>query len=88
MIPIQIRQPGKPKLHIINTWHSGDALLTRPIIRALMPHFDITLECTRQSAYLWADLGLPVFPGAPNNPIHDSRLRPPDAIGKIGRAHV
>ena len=69
------------KLHIINTWHSGDALLTRPIIRMLNPHFDLTLECTPQAAYLWADLGLPIFPGRPDNPIHDSELRPRDAIG-------
>ncbi len=72
---------GKAKLHIINTWHRGDALLTRPIIRALKPHFDLTLECTAQSAYLWADLGLPIFHGDPDNPSHDSRLRPPDALG-------
>jgi hypothetical protein len=71
----------KTKLHIINTWHRGDALLTRPIISALKPHFDITLECTPQSAYLWADLGLPIFPGEPDNPTHDSRQRPPDALG-------
>jgi hypothetical protein len=71
----------KPKLHILNTWHSGDALLTRPIISALKPEFDLTLECTPQSAYLWADLGLPIFPGDPGNPSHDSRHRPADAVG-------
>lgn len=71
----------KPKLHIINTWHCGDALLTRPMISALKPHFDLTLECTPQSAYLWADLGLPIFPGERDNPSHDSRLRPHDAVG-------
>ena len=71
----------RTKLHIINTWHSGDALLTRPIIRLLSQHFDLTLECTAQAAYLWADLGLPIFPGRPDNPTHDSELRPREAIG-------
>jgi hypothetical protein len=71
----------KPKLHIINTWHRGDALLTRPIISSLKPQFELTLECTQQAAYLWADLGLPIFPGNPDNPTHDSPLRPPDAAG-------
>ena len=71
----------KPKLHIINTWHGGDALLTRPMINSLRPHFDLTLECTHESAYLWADLGLPIVKGEPNNTSHDSRHRPQDAIG-------
>lgn len=78
---VQPTTPRKLKLHIINTWHSGDALLTRPIIKVLQPHFDLTLECTQAAAYLWADLGLPVFPGQPDNPFHTSALRPPDAIG-------
>jgi len=73
--------PKLAKLHIINTWHSGDALLTRPMISSLKPHFDLTLECTQQAAYLWADLGLPIFPGRPDNPTHDSEFRPRDAIG-------
>ena len=73
--------PKKAKLHIINTWHSGDALLTRPLIHWLKPHFDLSLECTPQAAYLWADLGLPIFPGRPDNPTHDSEFRPRDAIG-------
>ncbi len=77
---VPLAQPRR-KLHLINTWHSGDVLLTRPIIQALKPHFDLTLECTAQTAYLWADLGLPIFPGAPDNPRHDSPLRPPDAFG-------
>ena len=81
MIQVHTQPPGKPKLHIINTWHSGDALLTRPMIASLRQQFDLTLECTAQSAYLWADLGLPVFPGQPNNPSHDSPLRPRDAHG-------
>lgn len=73
--------PKKAKLHIINTWHSGDALLTRPLINWLKPHFDLTLECTPQAAYLWGDLGLPIFPGRPDNATHDSEFRPRDAFG-------
>lgn len=72
---------GKLKLHLFDAWHSGDVLLCRPIIRALMPHFDLTLECPAQSAYLWADLGLPIFHGHPNNPYQNTAHRPPDAIG-------
>lgn len=71
----------KTKLHIINTWHRGDVILTRPMILNLKNHFEITLECTSQCAYLWTDLELPIFPGEAYNVTHDSARRPDDAIG-------
>ena len=80
-ISFQFVPPRKGKFHIINTWHRGDALLLRPMINFLKQHFDLTLECTADAAYLWADLGLPIFHGRPGNPTHDSPLRPPDAHG-------
>ena len=81
MIEFHLPASMKPRLHIINTWHRGDALLTRPMISFLKPHFNLTLECAAHSALLWADLGLPILHGQPDNPGHDSPLRPPGAHG-------
>lgn len=48
---------------IHNSFHSGDVLLTRLIITAIMENFPdvrITLECQTANQYLWEDLGLPI----------------------------
>lgn len=71
----------KTKLHIVNTWHSGDVILTRPIVLGLKNYFEISLECMSRCAYLWTDLGLPIFPGQASNLIHDSARCPDGAIG-------
>lgn len=71
----------KTKLHIINTWHSGDVILTRPMVSNLKNHFEVSLECRPRCAYLWTDLELPIFPGQASNTTHDSASRPADAIG-------
>ena len=48
---------------IHNSFHAGDVILTRPLIRALKEQFPdlvITLECRSSYRYLWEDLGLSI----------------------------
>lgn len=52
-----------------NSWHHGDVLLTRPIIQAIRDkHRDVTIQCQESTAYLVADLGLPIIHGGSNWP--------------------
>lgn len=70
---------------IHNSFHSGDVILTRPIISALKenyPDLEITLECRDYNVYLWEDFGFPVkiYSGDDHHKIKPTPNCPSDAI--------
>ena len=58
---------------LFNLWHHGDVVLGRPMISAIRskyPSLEVLLGCSKEKAYLWEDLGYPIFsPSMPNNSI-------------------
>jgi len=55
---------------LFNVWHNGDVILNRPLLLAIKskyPSLDVLLGCDKNKAYLWEDLGYPIFSLNPSN---------------------
>jgi len=74
------------RFFIHNSIHAGDAILSRPVIKAVresFPEVEITLECMEANKYLWEDLGLPIIAYEGNTPYYGAAPTancPPDAV--------
>lgn len=80
-----LEDSNKFHFFIHNSGHTGDVILTRPIISEIKRSFPsayITLECSSDKAYLWRDLELPIviYEGCDHISEEPTKNCPSDAI--------